>query len=333
MKTLVLYQDYTREDVHDIFEPETRFTPQSGKWGIPGIVPIADREGDFVLFVTFGKKQGTHVFDEGVTEQGVLSWQSQPKQGLSSGTVKKLIAHDDAKKSIYLFLRTDDKRPYTYLGRLRYRAHDSTREYPVHFQWQILDWDVDKVPREKMGLTLAPDDSNGQLPLADGKAGLTVIDAPTRGPRTGVPTRRFQTRKTPDRSGIDDENTELGLAGERLVLEYEIAQLRAMGCDELANRVRHISEIEGDGAGFDIHSFEPSGEAKYIEVKTTRGTARTAFYLSSNELAFAQLKGLQFCLYRVYDYSDSPRSGKVYVTRGDPNQAFQLTPVQFRAAR
>lgn len=68
MKKLLLYQDYTREDVHDIFEPDTRFTLQSGKWGIAGIVQIADREGDFVLFVTFGKKQGTHVFDEVVTE-------------------------------------------------------------------------------------------------------------------------------------------------------------------------------------------------------------------------------------------------------------------------
>src|SRR5439155_6930888 len=120
---------------------------------------------------------------------------------------------------------------------------------------------------------------------------------------------------------------ELGWAGERLVLQYETAQLRSMRWDELANRVRHISEIEGDGAGFDIHSFEPSGESKYIEVKTTRGAVRTPFYLSSNELAFAQLKGSQFHLYRVYEYLDTPPSVKVYVTRGDLAQAFQLTPV------
>jgi hypothetical protein len=62
MKSLVLYEDYTREDAHDIFEHDTRFTPHSGKWGIAGIVSIADREGDFVLFVTFGKKQGTHIW-------------------------------------------------------------------------------------------------------------------------------------------------------------------------------------------------------------------------------------------------------------------------------
>jgi Domain of unknown function (DUF3427). len=333
MKRLVLYQDYTRKDVHDIFEPDSHFTSQSGKWGISGIVQIADRKGDFVLFVTFGKKQGTHVFDEGVTELGVLSWQSQPKQDFTSRTVQRLMAHDDAINSIYLFLRTDEKRPYTYLGRLRYRAHDLSREHPVHFQWQILDWDVDKVPREKMGLTFLPDDSIGQLSVAERKPGLTLIGPPSVAPRKGVPTRTFQTRRTPDRSAIDDQNTELGRAGERLVLQYESAQLRAMGFDELATRVRHISEIEGDGAGFDIHSFEPSGEPKYIEVKTTKGAARTPFYLSSNELAFAKSKGSQFYLYRVCEYFDSPPSGKVYVTRGDPTQVFHLTPVQFRAAR
>lgn len=184
-----------------------------------------------------------------------------------------------------------------------------------------------------MGLTLVPDNSIGQLSVAERKPGLTLIDPPTVAPAKGVPTRTFQTRRTPDRSAIDDQNTELGRAGERLVLQYEKAQLRSMGCDQLATRVRHISEIEGDGAGFDIHSFEPSGEPKYIEVKTTKGAARTAFYLSSNELAFAQLKGSQFCLYRVYEYFDTPPSGKVYVTRGDLTQAFHLTPVQFRAAR
>ena len=72
---------------------------------------------------------------------------------------------------------------------------------------------------------------------------------------------------------------------------------------------------------------------KYIEVKTTKGAARTPFYLSSNELAFAQSKGSQFYLYRVYEYFDSPPSGKVCVTRGDPTQAFHLTAVQFRATR
>jgi hypothetical protein len=56
-RSLILYENYTRQEVHAIFSPETRFTPQSGTWGLLGIVPLPSRAGDFVFFVTFGKEQ------------------------------------------------------------------------------------------------------------------------------------------------------------------------------------------------------------------------------------------------------------------------------------
>lgn len=84
MRALIPYEDYSREEVHAIFAPGTAFTPQSGTWGLHGIVPIPNRPGDFVFFVTFGQQQGEHVFDEGITEDGVLSWQSQPRQSLAN---------------------------------------------------------------------------------------------------------------------------------------------------------------------------------------------------------------------------------------------------------
>jgi Domain of unknown function (DUF3883) len=40
---------------------------------------------------------------------------------------------------------------------------------------------------------------------------------------------------------------------------------------DLAAKARHVSQIEGDGAGYDIESFEIDGTPKFIEVKTTRG--------------------------------------------------------------
>jgi hypothetical protein len=36
------------------------------------------------------------------------------------------------------------------------------------------------------------------------------------------------------------------------------------GLPELAEKVRHVAEVEGDGAGYDIESY---GTRKYIEVK------------------------------------------------------------------
>ena len=94
MKTLEVGKFYDRIDVHSIFSPDTKFTPQAGTWGLRGIVKVPDRDGDYVFFVSLGQQQGDHVFDEGVSEGGVLSWQSQPRQGLDNKDIIKLISHD-----------------------------------------------------------------------------------------------------------------------------------------------------------------------------------------------------------------------------------------------
>jgi hypothetical protein len=49
MPELVLYDHYSREDVHAIFSPDTVFTPQAGTWGLQGVVPIPDRPGDYAV--------------------------------------------------------------------------------------------------------------------------------------------------------------------------------------------------------------------------------------------------------------------------------------------
>ena len=67
MRALKLWDFYSRSDVHQIFSPNTKFTPQSGTWGLQGIVRIPERDGDFVFFVTFGQSQGDHQFDESIT--------------------------------------------------------------------------------------------------------------------------------------------------------------------------------------------------------------------------------------------------------------------------
>ena len=76
MEQLILYENYSRKDVHDIFAPDTPFTPSRGAWGMQGIIKIPDRPKDFIFFVTYGQQQGEHVFEEGITENGVLSYLS-----------------------------------------------------------------------------------------------------------------------------------------------------------------------------------------------------------------------------------------------------------------
>jgi len=59
----------------------------------------------FVFFVTVGQKQGAHVIDERITSDGVITWQSQPKQKLSDRLIQEFIRHNEDLNSIYLFLR------------------------------------------------------------------------------------------------------------------------------------------------------------------------------------------------------------------------------------
>ena len=316
---LIRYEDYSREEVHDIFAPEAPFTLQRGTWGLHGIVAIPDRPGDYVFFVTLGQQQGDHVFDEGITENGVLSWQSQPRQGLNDAQIREFIEHDELQNSIYLFFRTKKRIEYTYFGRLKYLSHDTEREKPVYFQWQILDWDPPAETLERMDLILQSSETTEsgakqQVPTNR----LQETPPPVVSERGARTTPSFRARKTADYSTIDATNRELGLAGELLVVEHEKQVLEDIGRRDLARRVRHTSIVEGDGAGYDILSFTPQGETKYIEVKTTRGRAETPFFLTTNEVEFSLVHEDSYHIYRVYDYRGEQNSGSFYVYSDSP---------------
>lgn len=91
-----------------------------------------------------------------------------------------------------------------------------------------------------------------------------------------------------DVAARDERNRALGRAGEERVLAHERAALKSAGRDDLARKVRWVSEEDGDGASYDIASFAPDGRPRLIEVKTTNGWERTPFHISRNELAVAQ---------------------------------------------
>jgi hypothetical protein len=329
---LTLYQDYSRENVQKIFAPDAKFSRGAGTWGILGIVPIRNRSGDFVFFVTFGQQQGEHLFDEGITEDGVLSWQSQPKQTLNSPQIQQIINHDELVNCIYLFLRTKEKVDYTYLGKLKYLSHDAEREKPVYFQFQIIDGSIPDEVSERINLITQPttDDIKRESPPTKINQ-LKVVPPPVSITRKGINTPTFRARKVKDYSLIDAKNKALGNSGESLVLEYEREQLIKSGLTDLAEKIRHTSEIEGDGAGYDIQSFYENGSIKFIEVKTTKGGAETAFYMSSNEVEFAKQNVESYYIYRVYDYDSESNTGKFYIINGEIEQLLDLTPTTYRA--
>lgn len=132
-----------------------------------------------------------------------------------------------------------------------------------------------------------------------------------------------------DVAGRDARNRALGRAGEERVLAHERASLRAAGRDDLARKVRWVSQEDGDGAGYDIASFSRDGRSRLIEVKTTNGWERTPFYISSNELEVAEENRSAWCLFRLWNFAREPRAFELY----PPLDAHvSLTATTFRAS-
>ena len=96
-------------------------------------------------------------------------------------------------------------------------------------------------------------------------------------------------------------------AGEKRVFEMECARLLAAERADLARKVRWVSKEDGDGAGYDIRSFDAGGAERLIEVKTTNGGAKTPFFLTRNEKALADERPEAFRLYRVFEFAQAPR--------------------------
>ncbi|GJD44197.1 hypothetical protein AFCDBAGC_2061 [Methylobacterium cerastii] len=96
----------------------------------------------------------------------------------------------------------------------------------------------------------------------------------------------------------DAHNRALGRQGEERILLHERASLRAAGRADLA-RIARVAQEDGDGAGYDIRSFDLSGRERLIEVKTTIGQSTTPFFLPKNERAFAQERTDAFRIARL----------------------------------
>jgi hypothetical protein len=135
-------------------------------------------------------------------------------------------------------------------------------------------------------------------------------------------TRKF------DPAERDERNRELGKRGEELVLNFERSRLQQERPD-LAKKVKWVSQELGDGAGFDILSYESTGKERLIEVKTTIGSQRTPFFISSNEYELSNDKPDQFRLIRVYDFTKKPRA---FELSPPLLHSLMLTPQNYRAS-
>lgn len=123
-----------------------------------------------------------------------------------------------------------------------------------------------------------------------------------------------------DASARDFRNRQLGRAGEEMVFRFERQRLIAEDREDLARKVRWVAEEDGDGAGYDILSFDHAGRERLVEVKTTLGSQTTPFFLTRNEHALSEERTDAFKLMRLYAFAREPRM-------------FELTPPLGEAVR
>lgn len=125
----------------------------------------------------------------------------------------------------------------------------------------------------------------------------------------------------------DARNRRLGTLGENLVLRRERLMLSAAGKEKLAEKVRHVSEVDGDGLGYDILSYDPTGQIRLIEVKTTSGPATTDFFLTRLEREVSVERSDVWQLHRVHLFYKNP---SIFVIKPPLDQAVNLRPETWR---
>lgn len=120
----------------------------------------------------------------------------------------------------------------------------------------------------------------------------------------------------------------LGRAGELFVIGFERARLQHLGAGELAAKIEHVAVTEGPQAGFDVLSFEASGQERFIEVKTTCYGKYTPFFVTRSEVEMSRKAAGRYFLYRVFDFRRQP---KLFIQPGPLDRSFPLDPYQYVA--
>lgn len=137
-----------------------------------------------------------------------------------------------------------------------------------------------------------------------------ISDSFTSDPLEAILTGRFV-------NFIDNEreNKRIGDLGELVILEYERDFLVKNNIVDF--KPIHKSKNEGDGLGYDILSQTLDGKPKYIEVKTTKSSLHNPFYVTKNELVRSIKEADSFYLYRLFEFDEKTKKGKLLIIKGD----------------
>lgn len=113
------------------------------------------------------------------------------------------------------------------------------------------------------------------------------------------------------------KNKRIGDLGEYWTVEFEKNRLLDAGLIKQSEKVEHTSVEKGDGAGYDIKSFDIDKNEIFIEVKTTTGSCEQIFFITRTELSRSKKERDKYRLYRVYNFDQDRMTAKLAIFKGD----------------
>lgn len=167
-----------------------------------------------------------------------------------------------------------------------------------------------------------------QLPNVEDILG-TLVDPPQLASdrETNNPSGDFWVPPKVDYVAREARNQQLGLLGEQFAVRFEQARLLNSGKGHLADQVEHIS-LTNDTKGYDLKSYNDDGTDRFIEVKTTRYSRYTPFFVTENERQTAQNLANKYHLYRLFEFDQQP---KLFQLPGPMDRNFRLEPRNYQA--
>jgi hypothetical protein len=202
-----------------------------------------------------------------------------------------------------------------------------------NYQALIVEVLAERIERDQSILELAAFDAERPMVVPEVDDILAILTSKPAGRGARAPTRvaeppLMRIPVTTNYLELEARNRSLGNAGEAFVINYERARLIDLGKERLAACIEHTAQVRGDHEGYDILSFEESGQERLIEVKTTKYGSEIPFYVSRNEVAVSKREAEKYQVYRLFEFGRGPR---LYTLPGAIDGSCLLSPTTYLA--
>ena len=127
---LTLYGAYDRDEIARVFGDKNN---PSWKVGHRDIDVGGEHHTILMVSLRKGTQKLEHRYSDRFSSPGELEWESQAST--TPGSLKgRRIRGEEGKRAIHLFVQYDSHQPFTYLGPVRYLAHEGEKPMRVRFE-------------------------------------------------------------------------------------------------------------------------------------------------------------------------------------------------------